>query len=336
MYKYLKLSLLGLVYLASCKPEKKACCDSIPTTNATKALVLCEGNFQWGNADFDVFIPDSNKLYPGVYKAQNNGALGDVLQSGYVGDNGVWLVMNNSGKLVCIDRNTFKFKSEIKGLKSPRYVVIDGETAVVSELYDNRIHIVNLKTNAQSHIQVNGWTEQLCLTAKGIAVASKRGAVYWLNSNKTAIEDSTLVRSGAGWMATDKNGKLWLLASDSGKSMLYKINVETRRIENQMPVGSGGYSQKIAMSLHKDSVFFLGNGVFGMPISALEAPTVPLFVEKGANYYGLAVDPFSGNLYVSDAKDYVSKGEVIVLHGNGAVVHRFNTGINPGEFLFYR
>jgi hypothetical protein len=300
-------------------------------------MVLCEGNFQWGNADFDIYYQDSALYYTQVFKKQNGSPLGDVLQSGLVHDGKIWLVLNNSGKLVAIDPLTFKWMAEIKGLKSPRYILpVRGDTAWVSDIWGNELAIVNLKTNQLlGKIPCKGWTEQMQFVNQQVAVANSTGHVFFFSPVGKKL-DSIQVRTGARWIETDKNGKLWVMASDSGKSVLYKINPVSKKTEMQLAFSAGGYGQKLAMNASRDSLYFLNNGLFKMSVEAAVLPVSALFSESKSNYYGLAVDPASGLVYLADAKDYVSKGEVIVLYGSGVVKQRFAAGINPADFLFFK
>jgi DNA-binding beta-propeller fold protein YncE len=60
----------------------------------------------------------------------------------------------------------------------------------------------------------------------------------------------------------------------------------------------------------------------------------PSFVTDGTvivNPYALDVDPATGDVYVGDAKDYVSSGEVFCFDKNGKKKFSFNVtpGISP-------
>lgn len=329
------ISVFSLLSAGSCRRVEK-CCDPYDIVPGSRVMVLCEGNFQWGNADFDLYIPDSQKLYSSVFKTQNGQPLGDVLQSAVYHDGKVWLVLNNSGKLTPVDISGKGGLKEITGLKSPRYVLpVKGDIAWVTDLYDNRIAVVDLKSaTVTGYISCNGWTEQLLRAGQEIAVANFNGKVFFY-SEEGVLKDSVLLRSGARWLETDKEGKFWALASDSGKSILYRINPGLRQVEKSYQVKSG-FSQQLAMNKGKDTILFIAGGLYAMDIHADVVPSVPLFSEAGAAYYGLAVDPESNLVYLSDAEDYVSKGEVVVLRTSGAIVHRFRSGINPCGFLFLR
>lgn len=54
-----------------------------------------------------------------------------------------------------------------------------------------------------------------------------------------------------------------------------------------------------------------------------------------SHFYSAGVAPESGDLYVGDAKDYSSAGEVLIFGRDGTLKGRFPCGLNPGSYGFY-
>jgi hypothetical protein len=329
----LTLSLLSLCFLAACQKEKPPV--AVPKTDGSKVLVLCEGNFQWGNADFDLYLPDSNVVYRNVYKAVNGQHPGDVLQSALLVDGDIRLVLNNSGSVVTIDKADFTFKSKISNLGSPRYLADFLGNLVLTDLYSGTVTTMDKNGNKRASLYTGAWTEEMLVSKGKLWVTCRNGYVY-TTSDGNAWQDSIFLKKGCSWGVEDKNGKLWFLATDSGKSSLFRLDVDQHKVESRFDFAATGYAQKLAVSRNKDTVFCISGGLMAIPINASSLPASPVFEEKGANWYGLGVDPNSGIIYLANAKDFVSKGEVVMLQSNGAVVRRFACGINPGGFLFYR
>jgi DNA-binding beta-propeller fold protein YncE len=50
--------------------------------------------------------------------------------------------------------------------------------------------------------------------------------------------------------------------------------------------------------------------------------------------YGIAVDPISGNIYVTDAKDHVSPGKLYCVDKDGNTSFTVDTGDIPAQFAF--
>ncbi|MFM1792198.1 MAG: hypothetical protein RLZZ252_552, partial [Bacteroidota bacterium] len=119
-------ALLGLLALSACEPQPPI--DNTPVANsAHKVLVLCEGNFMWGNARLDAIDMDTLQLQTDVYKKINDKPLGDVLQSALYWNNSVYLVVNNSGKVVKLISHTLKQTAVNANLGSPRYLLAVGD-----------------------------------------------------------------------------------------------------------------------------------------------------------------------------------------------------------------
>jgi hypothetical protein len=51
--------------------------------------------------------------------------------------------------------------------------------------------------------------------------------------------------------------------------------------------------------------------------------------------YGLGVNPYNGDVYISDAYDYIRKGRVVGLNAGGdSMKYSFFSGIIPASFVF--
>ena len=50
--------------------------------------------------------------------------------------------------------------------------------------------------------------------------------------------------------------------------------------------------------------------------------------------YGIAVDPMSKNIYITDARDYVSPGTLYCIDNNKEVKFTVKTGDIPAHFAF--
>lgn len=145
--------------------------DTVEDFNATGAglFITNEGNFQYGNASLSYYDPETKQVQNEIFFRANGMKLGDVAQSMIIHDNKGWVVVNNSHVIFAIDLNTFKEVGRIENLTSPRYIhFLSDEKAYVTQLWDNRIFIINPRTyEIIGHIQVpdmtmeSGSTEQM-------------------------------------------------------------------------------------------------------------------------------------------------------------------------------
>jgi len=84
------------------------------------------------------------------------------------------------------------------------------------------------------------------------------------------------------------------------------------------------------------SIFYwLGSGgVYRMERDAATVPSTPWIAADGRSLYALGCDAKTGDIYVSDAVDFASAGQVYRYAVDGTLLDDFTTGINPGDFFF--
>ena len=109
-------------------------------------FITNEGNFQYGNATLSYYDPETKQIENEVFYRANAMKLGDVAQSMVIRNGIGWIVVNNSHVIFAIDIHTFKEVGRITNFTSPRYIhFISDEKAYVTQIWDNRIFIVNPK-----------------------------------------------------------------------------------------------------------------------------------------------------------------------------------------------
>ena len=71
-----------------------------------------------------------------------------------------------------------------------------------------------------------------------------------------------------------------------------------------------------------------------MPVASQALPENPFITADGRLFYGLAIHPNTGNIYVSDAVDYVQSGMVYQYRKDGSLAASYKAGRIPGSFCF--
>ena len=171
-----------------------------------------------------------------------------------------------------------------------------------------------------------------------------------IDSETDQIVDSIEVIKQPTSLCIDKYNKIWSV-SDGGYSGspykqeypgLQRINAETREVEKTWTFDFDDWPQEVCINGGGDTVFFINKHIYCQPVLSDEAPKI--FIQSPYDYtnedayfggfYGLGIDPYSSEVYVADAIDYVQQGVVYRYSAIAEPIDTFKVGIIPGAFCF--
>ena len=180
-------------------------------------LIGNEGNFQYGNSSLSSYNKNSGETSSNIYQNINQNLLGDVLHSISHIDHQLFLVVNNSGKIVVINDETFEYLSQIDNLLSPRKIIkVNNSKYYITDLYSNSIYVYNAYQNTTSEISVNGWCEDILMQNGKVYVCNvANNQIYVIDSNDDTILDSISVGQSPVSIKEDIKGDLWVLSQGS-------------------------------------------------------------------------------------------------------------------------
>ena len=315
-------------------------------------FITNEGNFQYGNATLSYYDPATGDVENEVFYRANGMKLGDVAQSMVIRDGIGWIVVNNSHVIFAIDIKTFKEVGRITNLTSPRYIhFLSDEKAYVTQIWDNRIFIVNPKTfQITGHIECpnmtteSGSTEQMVQWGKYVFVNcwSYQNRILKIDTTTDTVVDELQVGIQPTSLVLDKNGKMWTI-TDGGYEgspygyeapSLYRIDAETFTIEKRFKFKLGDWPSEVQLNGSGDKLYWLNDDVWEMSVDAERIPAKPFLEYQETLYYGLTIDPTSGDVYVADAIDYQQQGKVYRFTSDGKLIDEFYVGIIPGAFCW--
>ena len=315
-------------------------------------FITNEGNFQYGNATLSYYDPDSKTVENELFYRANAMKLGDVAQSMTIRDGIGWIVVNNSHVIFAIDIVTGKEIGRITNLTSPRYMhFLSNEKAYVTQIWDNRIFIVNPTTfEITGYIQCpdmtmeQGSTEQMVQYGRYVYVNcwSYQNRILKIDSVTDTVVDELVVGIQPTSLVMDRNNKLWCV-TDGGYQgspygyeapSLYKIDAETFTIEAQFNFKLGDAPSEVQLNGTRDKLYWINDDIWEMDVEAGNIPSEPFLQSRGTIYYGLSIDPVNGDVYIADAIDYQQQGMVLRYSSSGDELDRFYVGIIPGAFCW--
>ena len=350
--KYLLWSVVASLFLSSCMKWDYS--DAVEEFNASGSglFITNEGNFQYGNATLSYYDPATKTVQNEVFFRANGMKLGDVAQSMCIHDNKGWVVVNNSHVIFAIDLNTFKEVGRIENLTSPRYIhFLSDEKAYVTQLWDNRIFIINPKKyEITGYIQVpdmtmeSGSTEQMVQYGKYVYCNcwSYQNRIIKIDTETDQVVDELKVGIQPTSLVMDCNNKMWTV-TDGGYEgspygyeapSLYRIDAETFSVEKQFRFRKGDSPSEMQLNGTRDTLYWIDRDVWRMPVAGEQLPVRPFLEYKETKYYGLTVDPANGDVYVADAVDYQQQGVVYRYTAKGEPVDEFHVGVAPGAFCW--
>lgn len=297
-------------------------------------LIANEGNFQWGNASVSFYDAEKDTLLEEVFQGVNQRPLGDVLQSITLQNNRAYLVLNNSGRIEVVGKNSFELQATISGFTSPRYIqIVNPNKAYVTDLYADKIAVVDLHSNEIiAYIQCEGWTEEMVQIDALVYVANlDSDYIYVIDSNEDAIVDSIPVFNSMNSLEKDNQNRLWLCGNEAGVGRILCLEALTKT-EVYSYTFEGENPSDLFVSEDGHDVYFLSNGVWHINEFMDEMITEPIISAAGKLFYGLSVH--DDKIYIADANNYVQKGTVWIYDLQNNLFDEWEVGMIPSEFDF--
>ncbi|NNC95752.1 MAG: hypothetical protein HKN92_09335 [Chitinophagales bacterium] len=344
MSRILFVTLIAIT-LFSCKENSDSQCESDCYTDGI--FVLNEGLFQNGNSSVTYYDPVTMTSEDEIFFTNNIVQIGDVLHSALRVNDNMYLVVSNSQKIIKVRSSSFKLLSTIQVPGSPRRMLaVSNSKAYVTDLFAD-IHIIDLNSGLVSgSIAQQGWTEELLMHNNFVYVCkqyfdARRSQLVKIDPTSDMIVDSLELRPGVGSIVKDANNMFWVLcAGDTAaddSSALMQIDptsfsvINTLLVKDKVAFGGPG---ELFIDGNGQTLYYLNADLYHVDINATATSDVALIEADGRNFYDFSVDPSNGDIYVTDAIDFVQSGKVYRYDNNGTLIDELTVGVNPGEIVF--
>lgn len=352
------LCLLLVLMMASCGPEDPITPETLSIGDGV--FVLNEGPFASGgygvatltfyNTEMDT---SAHKLF---YRANGGAVLGDTGQSlTLIGDK-LYIVVNNSNWIYKVDANTIVYDTMITDFCSPRYMLpVSPEKAYVSDLACNDLWIINPQEMTHTgSIDMGKPTETMVQVGREIYVTNwSRYYNQSIQNNTVQVinidQDEKIAEIEVGYepngMVVDKHGFVWVLSEGDVNdldipSTLWKIDTETKTAT--LVITFERRSMNLAIDPSKTYLYYCygsdwssgGGEVRRINVDHPDEDDAFSIPADDRLLYKIAVDPENGDIYVSDAKNYMVDGRVYRYSSEGELISSFAAGICPSYMLF--
>lgn len=348
------VALLAVFFLQSCDNN-----DPEPLRPGEDGFfIVNEGAFGNGNASLSFYDRDTDAVTNYVFKTKNGRDLGDQAQSMTVFENKGYVVVQNDSKIEVINVDDFSSIATIdEDLPNPRYFLgISVTKAYVSDWgvdgLTGTVKVVDLSTHSVTKtIPTGQGANKMILVGNLVYVVNAGGygsdnTIKIIDTNIDAVTGSITVGDNPNSIVRDSDGNIWTSSSgatvynddfsidedNSTKGSLSKITSDEEVLRLEVDVFTYSNIGNLSISPDGKTLYYMFNGnVYSMATSATVLPTTPF---KAKDYYGIAVDPFNGNIIGCEAPTFSSAGNIEIMDASGNILNTFEVGIAPNGCAF--
>ena len=348
---FLVIGSFALFY--SCDADKID--EPVPSPGAygKGIYISSEGPFQTGTGTISYLNRDTKKMDNDVFMKVNARPLGNIVQSLSIWKGRAYVVVNNASKVEVTNASTFKSVGVINGLSSPRYFV--GYTAGKGYVSDwsDKVHVVNLQTNAiEKSISTGGkGPDRMLLSGNRLYVLNSGGwdvdnLLSTINTENDQLVDTLRIGDRPTGIVKDAAGMIWILCSGKGfngwpqpgdtKAKLLKIDPSVMQIVQTLEFPSADlHPEFLVINESGNKLYYLYHGgIYELPTSSASLPSLPL-IPSSVSFYALGYDPVLKQILVSDPIDFSQNGWIKRYNAlNAAIIDSFQVGVIPGNFFF--
>ncbi|MBR3304013.1 MAG: YncE family protein [Bacteroidales bacterium] len=329
--------------------------------------LLNEGNMGSNKATLDYFDYQSGVYTKNIFAERNPGVvkeLGDVGNDLQIYGDKLYAVINCSHFVEVMDAQTAKHITQIS-IPNCRYITFKERFAYVSSYagpveldpnsrlgYVAKIDTLTLKV--VDSCVVGYQPEQMIIVGSKMYVANSGGyrapnydtRVSVIDLNSFKVIKNIEVGINLHRMAKDRWGNIYVSSRGdyyNTPSMTYVIDSNTDSVES-LPLLPNSDMAICGDSLYIYSAqwnYLTNRNTIDYAIYNLEEKRVVTrsFIKEGAEKqiktpYGIALNPESGEIFVADAKDYVTPGSLYCFDASGRLKWSVTTGDVPAHIAF--
>lgn len=333
--------------------------DDVANTSevgTAEMYILSEGLFNLNNSSLARYTFKNNKSVTDYFLKVNRRGLGDTANDMAIYGAKLYIVVNVSNQIEVIDLPTGKSLKRIPVLsengssRQPRYLAFHQNKAYVCSFDGTVARIDTASLSIEAYANAGRNPDGICVQNNKLYVSNSGGLDQPNYDNTVSVIDIPAFREtkkitvgdNPGKILSDKYGNVYVAVrgniSGQVQNRLVKIDSQTDEVVQTLdkPVLNFAINNEFAYLYSynyttKQSTFAVYNIVSG--ITEKEN-----FISDGTlinTPYAININPYSGNVYITDAYDYKVKGDVLCFNQQGYLQFRIsNIGINPNTIVF--
>ncbi|UEG55171.1 YncE family protein [Mucilaginibacter daejeonensis] len=361
----------SMIFLASCRKDPKPAEETTqtlfpadPSSKVKGLYVLNEGNMNLNKASLDRVDYTTGLFHQNVYAAVNpevTKGLGDVANDMAVYGSKLYIVVNNSNKIEVLNARTGKRIKQID-LLNGRYITFSQNKAYVSAYLGtvgdpnspNGI-VAEIDTASlliERRVNVGRQPEELAVIGDQLYVANSGGyspsnyerTVSIVDVNSFKETDRIDVAINLERLKADRFGDLYVTSRGDYQSIipkLFVISSTTKQIKKvfDLPVRNMYMDDDLLYTISTNGNSATQPYLYGTIDVTNETHTSRALITDGTDKqirlpYGIAVNPITKDVLITDAKDYVTPGTLYCFDPSGKKKWQVTTGDIPSRFAF--
>ncbi|QJD96446.1 YncE family protein [Mucilaginibacter robiniae] len=360
--KFLYFILLLLVLVGACRKDPKQTDSetekvSSGSSSTIKGFYLVnEGNMGSNKASLDYYDYTTGNYTRNLFGSVNPDVvlgLGDVANDVAIYGAKMYVVINNSNQVEVMNARTAKHIKEIS-VPNGRYITFYQNKAYITS-YEGYVAVADTGTlTVEKTIKVGRQPEQLAVVNQKLYVANSGGydpanyehTVSVINLSTQTVTKTIDVAINLDKVVADKYGDIYVTSRGNYYDIspkLFVIDTQNDVVKKQFDIAAGGLTinQDIAYLYTSSYNYNTGNSTITYRMLNVKDETLlnQSFITDGTDQqiktpYGIAVDPVSLDVYVTDARDYVSSGILYCFDKTGKKKWSVTTGDIPAHFAF--
>ncbi len=352
----LSIGILGLLFNACKKePEDENKPHPVSPPVSVAVYVLNQGSYSGNNASVTLFNPSDYVVTSDYFQTQNNRVLGDTGADMLIYGGKAYIVTNISSQLEIVDSKTFKSLKQISFIKDgvpqqPSAIAGYGDKVYIAS-YDGLVTVIDtLSLQIIKTIEVGLNPDAILATNNEIWVSNSGGlnfpdydnTISVIDPDRLIETDRIEVGTNPYTMKADNYGDIYLITRGNygdEKMRLRIINSATKKIKHTFE-DFEAYNLTIkgdtAYVYHHDFMSGEGSKIMTINVKTEQIISQQFITDNTSieTVYSIAADPTKNNIYITDAKDYMSPGIVYCFGTDGKLKFKFNAGINPVAVRF--
>jgi YVTN family beta-propeller protein len=330
--------------------------DDLEQPKITRGLyVLNEGLFSQNNSTLTFYNASTNTTSTDIFATANGSGLGDTGNDLIIYGAKIYIVMNGSSYVQVSAASTAKSiqKIELKTTggapRLPRYALPYKNKVLVSS-YDGTVAVIDTTSlQVEKFITVGANPEMMAIAGDKLFVSNSGGFNMIPDSTVSVVDLVTLTETrkiivgvNPGGIAADEAGNVYVACTGnygSIKPSLVKFNAATGAIIKKADTTVG------KIRFYDGQLYVTGGYLGANTVRVLNTTDFkqasPNFVTDGTpivSPYGLTIDNSTGEVFVTDAKNYTNSGEVFCFDKTGKKKYSFSVspGVNPNSVAIWK